>query len=490
MELPLIRHMDRNLTELGRLSPCSLSLQLSLIPLSTAEMVLESGETVHVGEYMELFTGSGSAGIFRVTGLEEDLNQTRVHLEHGLCTLSDRILFGHWQMGGSGQTLRQIMESMLLFQSMWQLGDCDAETFYSYVFDHENLLSAMVQLLRPLGADYALIPDQTTRPWTVHVRKLPEVPSSELRLSRNLSGIRLKIDTSDMATRLYPFGSGSGGDTVNILQVNHGLPYIESDRVQEWGILESVHTESTVEDAQTLLAVAGQVLESVSEPRVSLVADAHDFSRLTGESLDRLRLGDRCRVCLPERHVTYEERIVGMRWTDVCRDPWGAQLELRNRVSSAEDALSQLTRRSRLQEVYNRGTASETTLYHTENCDAEHPAVFHFFIGDDALHVNAVRVRITTDAFRGQTGTNASIRVRDIESTAGTVRVSVDGNPVPEEVSRQAQWDALGYMTKDAQGRVERNSWHDLVLAPDGICQVVVQLGIRTMIRTLSGAQA
>ena len=45
-------------------------------------------------------------------------------------------------------------------------------------------------------------------------------------------------------------------------------------------------------------------------------------------------------------------------------------------------------------------------------------------------------------------------------------------------------------MTKDAQGRVERNSWHTLVLAPDGICQVVVQLGIRTMIRTLSGAQA
>ena len=161
----LVRHLDRNLREIDRLHPKTLSILLSLTPISTAEMTLDRTESQIVsGEYMELFTGSGSAGIFRVTQVDTGLvgsGETRVSLEHGLCTLSDRILYGHWAFGGTGKTIRSVIETLLMWQDKWKLGDCEAQTEYSYTFDHENLLSMLVQLLRPLGSGYAWIPDQT-----------------------------------------------------------------------------------------------------------------------------------------------------------------------------------------------------------------------------------------------------------------------------------------------------------------------------------------
>ena len=68
--IPLPRHLDRNLTELGRLHPSRVSMELQMTGLSTARMELtaEDGD-VQPGEFMELFWIQGSAGIFRVTPL-------------------------------------------------------------------------------------------------------------------------------------------------------------------------------------------------------------------------------------------------------------------------------------------------------------------------------------------------------------------------------------------------------------------------------------
>ena len=490
----LVRHLDRNLKEIDRLHPKTLSILLSLTPVSTAEMTLDRAESSIVpGEYMELFTGSGSAGIFRVTQVDTGLvgsGETRVSLEHGLCTLSDRILYGHWSFGGTGKRLRSVIETLLMWQDKWKLGDCEAQTEYSYTFDHENLLSMLVQLLRPLGSGYAWIPDQTTVPWTLHLRKLPETASSELRLSRNLSGFTIREDTSELATRLYPLGSGNGGDQVTILSVNAGLPYIESDTVGTYGILESLHVESTVEDPQTLLAVSRQVLETMKEPRVTLEADGHDFSAVTGEPLDAFHLGDRCRVCFPEKETEYMERIVSLRYPDVCADPYRVTLTLRNHVNNTEDTLQRLTRKTSIQEVYARGTANESLLHFDQNADESHPAIMHFFIGEDAIHINRVMVRLTTDAFRTTTGSGTSTRVREIESMASGWTVLVDGGVVPADICSQTEWDALPYLNKGSDGKVLRNTWHSLVVQPNGICQVTAQVGIRTLIRTLQGAQA
>ena len=96
MAVRLPRLLDSSMQELARLNPVSLSLDENLSPLSTAEMVLPEGEcAAETGQFVELYTSHGSAGVFRVQQTEQDYGgRVTLALEHGLTTLGDGIMPG------------------------------------------------------------------------------------------------------------------------------------------------------------------------------------------------------------------------------------------------------------------------------------------------------------------------------------------------------------------------------------------------------------
>ena len=93
VRLPVL--LDSEGKERSRLQPTLLQLTLNLSPLSTAVMDLPPGEPeVTVGDFVRLYSMLGEAGIFRVEETGTDARGScRVWLSHGLCTLSDHLVF-------------------------------------------------------------------------------------------------------------------------------------------------------------------------------------------------------------------------------------------------------------------------------------------------------------------------------------------------------------------------------------------------------------
>ncbi|MDY5349493.1 MAG: hypothetical protein SPG80_08125, partial [Candidatus Ventricola sp.] len=123
----LARVLDGNMRELRRLHPTQQSVDDRVTPLSTASLTLPEGEHAAFGEWVEVFTQNGSAGVYRVVSASETYTgEASAELEHGICALGDAIIPGKGTISG---TLSQVLSTMLGYQvvtaggaPLWALG--------------------------------------------------------------------------------------------------------------------------------------------------------------------------------------------------------------------------------------------------------------------------------------------------------------------------------------------------------------------------------
>ena len=497
--IPLPRHLDRNLTELGRLHPSRVSMELQMTGLSTARMELtaEDGD-VQPGEFMELFWIQGSAGIFRVTEVETDFGipeRRRVMLEHGIITLADRLIFGYAEVGGTGMDMDAGLRGRLDGQERWGLETCDADTKFAYAFENENVLTALFSLPEPCEEDLMLTFDMSGLPWKLSLVRPEAVPSCEVRCARNLTEAQMDLDMTDLVTRIYPLGYGEGADQMTIRDVNGGVPYLDADTKAFYGIIQAVYTEPTMDDPKTLLAAAKSVLRVRSRPKMSLKISALALSALTGESLDRFLPGKLCRVCLTGSGMPVEARIVTVSAGDVYGRPLDVSLTLSSRWRDTEEDLSKLMRRSSIAELYSQGAASEYAVHFGDNADGEHPAQLSFYLDTDAIHVNRVMVRFRVQPFRGYTkgasaggkgslvvdGCTASVQIPETTITTGyNVSGAAEGKHV-HNAQTSAQTLTVRLLSSDLSGALSiGNHTHDVQFGiyegklSDRTCRVTV----------------
>lgn len=549
-DIRLPRLLDADLEEVSRLHPARLTLEETLTPLSTAEMLLPPQDAeVAVGSFVELFTESGSAGLYRVRTVETacDTHMRTLTLEHALCTLDDSVLFGYHAFDGEGYDTAGVLRALLAMQTTprWTLGDCEVTEQLIYTFETGSLLDAVLAVLEPLATPCMLHFDFSTTPWTLHLRKLSTTPTCECRLGRNLTGATITLNRSDLCTRLYPLGYGEGADQLTIRDVNGGVPYLDASTVSTWGVIAKPYADTTITAPETLLASARAMLEQVKDPIVTVEISALELSGATGEALDRFTLGALCRLPLPDYGLQMNERIVGIRRPDVYGDPADVRLTLANRTPTVSGILSELSHQALVSQVYSQGAASEYALHYGDNADSEHPASLRFYIDEDALHVNKVMVRYELQPFRGYTkassgGGKSDISVswsggslldvttsitsttavagrphtHDVEadvtlpdlvvsvpnhthgiqlgiyegSRASGVTVKVDGTTVPADVIHHSGFDASPYLSRNSRGKIRRGAWHEIVFTPSGETRIVADVHVRTFIRTISGA--
>ena len=482
MDIRLPRHMDRNLREIGRLRPARVSLHLEMTGLSTARMELsdEDGE-IAPGDFVELFWAQGSAGIFRVTEVERTHSAAsvrRVYLEHGIITLADRLIFSYAELGGSGMRMPDVIRWLLRDQERWVLDACDADTAFAYAFENENVLTALFSLTGPCEEDFMFEYDMRSGPWKLSLRKLEDTPSCEVRCARNLRELSMDLDMTDLVTRLYPLGYGEGADQLTIRDVNGGLPYLDAETKDEYGIVQAVYTEPTMDDPNTLLAAAKTVLKARCRPKLSLRVSALALSSLTGEPLDRFRPGALMRMCLSESGYPVSARIVTVDVPDVYGKPPEAELTLSSRWRDTEEALADIQRRSSISELYAQGAASEYAVHFGDNADSDHPAVLSFYLDRDAIHVNKVMVRFQVKPFRGYTrgasgggsgslvvdGCSASVQVPETTITTGyNISGTAEGKHV-HNAQTSAQTLSVRILSSDLSGALNiSNHTHEVL---------------------------
>ena len=134
-------------------------------------------------------------------------------------------------------------------------------------------------------------------------------PKLNITLRKNLKGLKVKYDSSEMVTRLYCFGAeDSNGNEIDIMSVNptkkayienysyyYGLGYTDDDikNNPELFVKTNIWRDSNYTDPSDLYSDGIRELERVSKPRVEISITALDTSLIDEyQPITKLNLGD------------------------------------------------------------------------------------------------------------------------------------------------------------------------------------------------------
>ncbi len=402
-EIPLPRLMSPTRQELGRLHPTKEGNALQINGRSSATMELV-GEAVSVGQLVELYDTPGSIGVYVIQQVERQMGaaeKTVAKLEHAICLLGDTIIPGYYEFGGVGTTTTSVLQALLAKQRVqnWVLGTCDFTYSYQYSVENEYLYNAIMSVATPFPTAYQWHMDTSGYPYVLSLKAAPDTATMELRETRGVQSIKHRIDRTDMRTRLYPRGYGEGVNQLTIRDVNGGVEYIEKNTAA-FGVVEDIYPETTITDAATLMAAAQAVLDRCSEPRAMCEITGEDVYALTGEPLDRWRLGVLARVALPGYGMSLLERVIELKKSDVYGPNPRPTLLLSNQKSDLASEAAKLMNKARNAELYSQGSTCLFALTFGDNCDADSPLEVQIPIDRNVVNINMVQIKYKVSAFR------------------------------------------------------------------------------------------
>lgn len=304
--ISLPRLIDSEFKEVRRIRPVALSISENIVPLSTAEMSLLPNDSIPYRSFVELFTVNGSVGFFRAktpsVGYGDIVND--VQLEHAICEVGDYII--KTTIEQSSMTLEDAL--LATFEhydgNMWQMGTVDIDAEVVFTADHSNVLQTINSLIEQIPSAMMTF-DFSTTPWTWNVVSKETEVSAEGRLSRNLASVNVQRNDNELCTRVW----------AKNLNADPAESYMDADTVDQYGIVEKwISDDFTEEQAQIS---ASNYLEKHKHPKYSISINAVDLSSITGESLDRLKIGKLFRLALPDMDEPIDETIVRLDWGDV-----------------------------------------------------------------------------------------------------------------------------------------------------------------------------
>lgn len=421
----LPRLMDANLHPLGQLQPTSLSISLNLSALSTASMSLPPDADIQVGQFVELFTLQGSAGIFRVEQVERGWQKTlRVSLSHGLITLGDSLFLAEDEQSVT-LPAQQLFQDILSRQARWVSGQIDLplEQLVTWQGQSASLLDALQALLAALPT-HCLTFDQTVFPWVVNLVPLPQDGLSECRLTRNLHSLTIETDRSQLCTQLHLSGVSQP---------------LQADTIDRWGVVARyMDVDNDLPQEEALLR-GQQYLEQHKNPIVTIQMEAFELSRLTGCTLDSFCLGAPCRVCLPEERTSMTHRIVSLTWSDVYATPQRVCITLANQAQNTASLLAGLIVDTT--QVKHQVVRQWNTLGNQKKLLIAADESINILSRSIELHAEAIRLR-ATQADVDALGTRLSQAEIDIDGAEASIMLKASQTSVDSLTGRVTSAEA------------------------------------------------
>lgn len=315
--------------------PESQSLTLEERKGQSSLTVGDGAPEIQVGDWMRDDTEPGAGTVWRVRTVERnyhgpDTSTRTIQLEHIVNTLRDGVIFGEmtWDSISASGAMGAVLA---LTGGLWQLGDFEPENVsWPYKFNACTWMDALENITRTL-ADAWWDYDLSSLPFTLHIRSLSNGTDSEMRMSRNISGIRRTVDRSRMYTRFYPIGLNDLHITGDYVSRNEAV----------YGVCSRIETNQAIDSEAELRSWANDRLKRHCEPAVTVTVSGLDLSRDTGEDLDALRLNRLCRVPLPEFGTTILEKVCRLQWPDKIKNPEKFNVTLANEKEDIASIFSQ-----------------------------------------------------------------------------------------------------------------------------------------------------
>ena len=338
--LPVWRYADG--TERGRLQALSCSLDLSVSDLPKATITIRSADEIpSTHDFVEIYTEHGSAGIFRVVSSTYRYGQTcQLQLIGAADTLSDDI----WPETADEAT-RTVAEWIQLILSKqttvrWQLGSCALSASVKMKVNYSELW-AMLEDVKGARPGYRWSYDFSTSPWTLSLVQMPDVISSEFRVTRNVESAQITVSDQQMCNRLVftvTDGNSDGSPTITI--------YDDTASQQKYGIRTRC-TDIKTDEIPIGMSAADYARHLLSEhavPDFAIMINGADLSTLTGTSVDHFELGYLCRAVLPEYGETIEERVVALNYPNVIQEPHSVRVSLSSELPNITGSVASAKR--------------------------------------------------------------------------------------------------------------------------------------------------
>lgn len=345
-------------------------------------------------------------GLFQIMPKETNKNTQNEEISyectHVLRTLMGKSLFKFYE--SVNNTTKKNLQDLLAKQdpaeTYWKLGSCEFERYFSYSFENENLLAAILSIPKPFEEAYRWTWNTRTFPWVLNLVKQPSEPVCRLMEGHNLVGFKIEENPNDLFNRIYPLGAGEGVNQLDIRKINGGKPYVENKAsIAKYGLQEFVWADKRFTIRENLKSSAEALLAKWSRPIVSWDTTAAYLYQLTGDKIDKFREGEIVRVVTND-FGEIDLRICREKRQDIDSRPGDIDLELGDVREDLGTTAADIERRQKINELYSQGATNVLNYDKADNCDANSPVKFRIFIDDDVVNINTCELTFETSAFR------------------------------------------------------------------------------------------
>lgn len=356
--------------------------------------------------FVDLYDHERRIGMFIVnpknTTKNESTNEITYHCEHVLSLFHSDVLFGYHQY--SNFTTDVVLKGLLAAQEIkhWNIGRIAFNRYFHYGWENEDsLLNAIMSIPRPFDEPYIWTWDDESYPFTLHLDR----PSDELKgtiiAGKNLAGIEIEEDPTNIVTRIYPLGFGEGVNQLTIASVNGGKVYLEdAGAMALYGLHKQIWVDLRFEDAESLKASGQAILDKFKHPSRTIAVDAVDYELIDPYELSRYSTGDVLLVYDRDTQTDEEIRIAKMSKGDLYGAPSDLQIELGSVRGDITTTFADLEKKQLVNDTYSQGATNIDSRDFSDNCDPNFPAVIRFPIPDDVVNINEMTLTFETKPFR------------------------------------------------------------------------------------------
>ena len=330
-DIPLPRVSDGR-----RLNVIDATVNINIMPLSTATVTLPDDETLAMRSWVEMFTSRGSAGVFRVRapGRSYGTGNNVYQLDHGIVEVGDYIIKESTEetkyKGAANTVIRNIWAHY--GGSKWKLGTVAPTEKVEYSGDYGNVLSALLDVMGQLPGHMMTFDFSTSPRWTLNIVARPGTVAGEGRLDRNIKSVRISYDDSNMCTKLLCYTTQAEGSATRPSFV------LNADTQSTYGVVEQSAGQDENETEADFRAKCNKFLAQHKNPLVSVNIDGIDLQAVTGEAVDGYSIGSKYRLAMPDYGLTLEETLVTLNWPSVYGDPGNVNVTLGNEELSISGA--------------------------------------------------------------------------------------------------------------------------------------------------------
>ncbi|MBG9839817.1 MULTISPECIES: phage tail spike protein [Bacillus cereus group] len=357
--------------------------------------------------FIELYDHDKYIGKFIVNPKKTVKNESdqsiTYNCEHVWSTLHSDVLFRYHQL--TNWTTKDVLQYLINQQEVkhWKLGTVEFTRYFHYAWENEDsLLNALVSVPKPFNESYLWTWDDTKYPFTLNLVRATDEKVDVIRYGKNLKGIEKDEDPTGLITRIYPLGYGEGVNQLGIEKVNGGVPYLQAEQsiIDKYGIHKRIWADRRFEDAESLKASGGGLLNQYKKPITTISVDCIDYELIDPYKLVKYDISKIVGVYDQDTDTNDDLRIMKITKSDIYGDPSNIQFEIGNVRDDIGTTITDLQKKQLVNDTYSQGSTNIDSRDFQDNCDPEHPAVIRFQIPNDVMNVNELLLTFETLRFR------------------------------------------------------------------------------------------